>query len=132
VFFNAGSGVIAVNKERILALADLIEQQPHADKEASEGFTMSSITHDCGTPACIAGWAAWEAVGRKNGDLYDFDLDIEGKARDFLGISPTKADALFYPYEFKAYGEITPSEAAATLRRLAETGQVDWQIGGAA
>jgi hypothetical protein len=117
-----------MNRERILALADLIEEQPHTDEEADEGFTMESITHDCGTPACIAGWAAWEALGRQRGDLYSIHTDLDAKAREFLDIDPLKAEDLFYPPFPIVYATVTPSEAAATLRHLAETGEVDWSV----
>ena len=117
-----------MRKDRILALADLIEQQPHTDEDAAEGFTMESITHDCGTPACIAGWAAWEASGRQSRDLYDIYADVEGQAREFLGIGYSEADVLFYPPFPVIYATVTPTEAAATLRHLAETGRVDWSV----
>ncbi|MBB3411264.1 hypothetical protein FHT87_005217 [Rhizobium sp. BK316] len=120
-----------MKKEHILALADLIEEQEHTEEDDAEGFTMTAITHDCGTPACIAGWAAWEALGRPSGHLYDVACDLEGEATDYLGINPMKADLLFYPpEEVGLYQEITPSQAAATLRHLAETGEVDWTVGG--
>ena len=46
-----------MNVERILQLADIIEVQPHMTDEDPEGFTMMDYIHDCGSPACIAGWA---------------------------------------------------------------------------
>lgn len=125
-----------MNKERILALADLIEKQPHTPVQAESGFNMADLVRECGTPACIAGWAAWEEEGRPAAvSAPDTGWCLERKAQQYLGLAPSgeaelsdTAYSLFYPEgdQVGFYDEITPAQAAACLRHLAETGEVDW------
>lgn len=122
-----------MNKERILALADLIEKQPHQPEfDATSGFDMSCTHRDCGTPACIAGWALWEAQGRPESLVEPPGLwGIENNAATYLGLSVPEVSQpsgypLFYPPETYKYEGITPAQAASCLRHLAETGEVDW------
>ena len=123
-----------MNKERILALADLVEQQPHS---IESGFNMGELIHGCGTPSCIAGWAAWESAGRPEMMVAEEGYAIENEASDWLGLphiveSSYATDLsfdLFYPIGF-GFDDITPKHAAFTLRRLAETGKVDWRAYG--
>lgn len=53
-------------KARINAVADIIAETPHVHTWSSEdnlcGFNMAGYTHLCGTPSCIAGWAAYLSV----------------------------------------------------------------------
>lgn len=126
-----------MNKERILALADLIEVQPHTTFEAEIGFSMDNWSHSCGTPSCIAGWAC---AMEKPIDARPISERSLWHARDYLGLSAEQADALFEPdlrddeqredndhlAVTDLWDAITPSQAADTLRRLAETGEVVW------
>lgn len=112
-----------MHKDRILALADLIEQQPHTSPSSERGFTMADFTHDCGTPACLAGWAAWESENRP--EVIEWSL-AASKATQFLCIGYDMADELFEPDDIAGWDRITPAHAAFTLRHLAETGVVDW------
>lgn len=128
-----------MKKERILALADLIERQPHTTLEENHGFYMGNWTHNCGTPSCIAGWAAYASVDGilENMPGYGGYHEV---GMDFLGICRKQADALFEPDLLseeekeeevdptEIWGFITPAQAAATLRRLAETGNVKWDV----
>ena len=130
-----------MNKERILALADLIEGQEHTnDWYVGEvhGFNMNKLVYDCGTPSCIAGWAAWEALDQpkvlKTKVFGDSDY-IEKTAAEYLGLEYNSCNAdkgcyrLFYP-NTPVYSDITPIMAATVLRHLAETGEIDWSIVG--
>jgi len=128
-----------MNKERILALADLIEAQPHTDVDSKHGFNMNSILHLCGTPCCIAGWAVWEAQGRpERVDRYKYETGLEIPAAEYLEmpLDPQHycgpAMQLFYPVDDdindRNYKDLQPVEAAKVLRHLAETGEVDWSI----
>lgn len=101
-----------MNTERILHIADLIE------KLEPQQFDMSDYiyTAECGTVACIAGWTYLTYGGC--GDPYS-------EARNLLGLDEDRADALFLPYGCD-WEDITPAHAAQTLRKLAETGEVDW------
>jgi hypothetical protein len=121
---------MAVNVERILALADLIEKQPHTKIEDDSGFNMDRYRHDCGTPACIAGWAASVESGNIGGYIPGAGYTW-ATAQNFLGLRETQAQHLFAPYgaDFDLYDwvDITPKMAATTLRNLAETGEVNWR-----
>lgn len=110
-----------MHTERIRALADLIEQQPHTTEEAENGFNMSDYTHDCGTPCCIAGWA--EINVSKDGRA-PFD-----RGQEWLGLTIGQAEELFYVDSDLELEDITPSHAAAVLRHLADHGVVDWTVG---
>jgi hypothetical protein len=112
-----------MNTERILKLADVIEAQPHTDIEAESGFTMLSYSHVCGTPACIAGWAYWLETGK----AIRVEQDVSVEAGALLDLGPSKQNQLFMP-DFSWSG-ITPPHAAAVLRNLAATGEVDWSVG---
>lgn len=115
-----------MNKERILALADLIEKQPHVKLNEAPGFNMSDYRHKCGTPACIAGWAAEISEENSfNGTNY--------LAEKYLELDRITAKMLFAPHfiagyhkAWKSWNDITPQQAATTLRKLVETGEVDW------
>lgn len=128
-----------MNKDRILALADLIETLPDAESSfATSGFDMRYVTHECGTPSCIAGWAAWEAQGRpefvKDPNERDF-YSIERLAAKYLGLPTTGistlAFPLFYPQDangqnYESYDGLTSATVAKTLRHFAETGEIRW------
>ena len=78
-----------MNKERILELADLIEE--------STTFNMNICTDTCGTPACIAGHANDKWAG--------FKIDPESAclggeitlAQELLGLRKEEAWNLFTP-----------------------------------
>ena len=108
-----------MNKENILELAE------HIERLDPEEYDQRVLAHDCGTPACIAGHAAYLLSGMS---LYPSTGIIEAKA--WLGLSSIEADCLFDSMPFGAEPGIsapTPQDAAATLRHLAETGEVDWR-----
>jgi hypothetical protein len=123
-----------MNKERVLALAELIEKQPHVGKEeeTTEGFDMAQWFHPCGTPACIAGWT----LALKYGDWTPALQDkrgaggVEADAADYLGLEGTQSAQLFFVgHEAeKSLADVTPQDAAKLLRHFAETGKVDWSI----
>lgn len=115
-----------MNRERILALAELIEQQPHTGRLSADGFCMSNYVHNCGTPSCIAGWAAWLSH-RKPKQMED-SMALFWRAQNYLDLSEDQADRLFLPYNYHCEDQYPPSQAAATLRHLAETGKVDWSV----
>lgn len=131
-----------MNKERILELADLIENQAFADEGV--GFNMSYYYltnssglevkdyagHPCGTAACIAGHAWLAAQRGTDGHVHTLDKIIgprgetEYEAKKYLGLNWRVAEELFIP---ECLGDHpTPAEAARTLRHLAATGNVDW------
>lgn len=116
-----------MNKERIEQLARAIETGGIAELGFNMEFfhatkEVDASRHNCGTVACIAGWAC--ALGKIDGE---FLAAIEWLDIPYRGVG----NELFFPgresgisvYDWKA---ITPAHAAAVLWRLAATGTVDW------
>jgi hypothetical protein len=104
--------------ERCEILARVIEQQPHTTPDAAQGFNMARERHICGTPCCIAGFAA-EMLTEIDGNPITSFLGctvLEGM-RLFYGEFPTAANPLTRAGEYMQH--ITPTEAAAALRALA-------------
>jgi hypothetical protein len=147
-----------MNKENLLKLAEVLESpaaEAHfnmatwLDHFGAHALDLSSIPikdalEDCGTVACIAGWAA--RLAKPNAVIKPGD--IESIAKEFLGFADTspgfstetaeavergelleccKSDDLFVPnstYMKKA----TAKDAAKVVRHLVETGEVDWSV----
>jgi hypothetical protein len=117
-----------MNAERILKLADVIEGLPHGtvDWASSIGelsaFNMSEW--NCGTVGCIAGWTI--KVFSKADDSTHYTTE----ARSLLGLSSEEAEGLFTPRcrDVEDYRRVKPTQAAAVLRHLVATGEVDWSV----
>jgi hypothetical protein len=117
-----------MNKERIEQLAVAIESHSIAELGFNmdffhfDGGATDASGHDCGTVACIAGTAV--TLGKLSGTFHE--------AADWLDIPYAKVgQELFFPGDVSGiqvhdWSLITPAHAAAVLRRLAETGRVDW------
>lgn len=118
-----------MNKERLAQLADKIASLPHAKgwfapgyagsddiPPPGESFNMSTWRHDhqCGTVACIAGFALlmWpHEVNPKE--------STEINATRILGLTPEDAHYLFRGYWVNlSIDEISPTLAAAELRDM--------------
>lgn len=114
-----------MNKELILKVADAIEN----DSIKGLKFNMNyfGIKMECGTVACIAGYTYALHNNTLPGDAY-YD-DIRFGAQEALGLTRIEANKLFYAegsrYE-DALDELPAHVAVATLRRLAESGEVVW------
>ena len=109
-----------MNKERVLALAALIEMQPHDNSaDAESGFGMSNWFHNCGTPSCIAGFARTMAEAESSLNYNPTRL----VAADYLGLDSTWCLRLFTPSIYpRPWSNITPAMAATALRRIADAG----------
>ena len=110
-----------MNIENVLKLAE------HMESLKPEEYDQRYISHprpECGTPACIAGHAAWLAGRWRDPE----EPNVLFVARDWLGITTVETSSLFHQ---KPYGEgdwlPKPKDAAWTLRHLAETGEVVWR-----
>jgi hypothetical protein len=126
-----------MNKENILKVADAIENAT-LTKDHGIGFNMAYFfessghledhTHqECGTTACIAGWAS--LISEKEVAARDDPDVMEDVAMEYLGLSNMQAVDLFYARCVrKPMADITQAEAVRVLRHLAETGKVDWSI----
>lgn len=113
-----------MNRDLIIKVANAIE------KESIKGlkFDMDSfgrIHPSCGTVACIAGYA----VAIKDGveSVTKPGIDPESIAEKYLDLSRVEAYSLFYGGDLYI-SEITPTMAVTTLRHLAKTGEVDWDL----
>lgn len=121
-----------MNKANVLKLAQIIEAQKDiAHFNADEGFNMASYLHPCGTPSCIAGFAAYEALIEMGDDEEEAILRAKGlvpEAANWLGCDHIEITELFHPPHIEAWEYITPQEVAKVLRHFAETGQIDWTL----
>jgi hypothetical protein len=127
-----------MNTQNITLLANLIEALPPerfnmrfwATQVGNEAamVTAADLIHDCGTCACIGGWA--QALATPPGERVDVRLGLTGDptnaAAKWLGIDDDQhlIEQLFMPD--LDWASITQAQAVATLRRLAETGEVQW------
>ena len=118
-------------------------------------FNMSSFSHGCGTPSCLAGWIVatknnipWVlpvsskvGIDEWNGAI----VDLQITAARAIGLRPfgLKNRDLFIPKVYHSVREIyiadcdadrddpgfiSPARAAAVLRHYGETGKIDWRI----
>lgn len=113
---------------RIRKLASAIEKQPHVAPSADKGFNMWGYNHPCGTPSCIAGWAIYKFKSTRPGP---FETKHDHAAR-ILNLDDRRALRLFDPEHYGSMEDmrqVTPNHAAAVLRHLADTGEVDWSVG---
>jgi hypothetical protein len=82
---------------------------------------FSMHEYNCGTYACIAGWAIFAQDGYINSSR-----NIHHYAQELLGLDDDQANDLFLNW-----GDIedpTPNQAIKVLKHLKETGEVDWSI----
>lgn len=93
-----------------------------------------TVPADCGTVCCIAGAAIQFNEDSKSPKNVD-PIDNFATAKQLLGLSYWQASALFYGEVQDEDGDtvsavrldrITPAWAARCIRKLIETGEVDW------
>jgi hypothetical protein len=127
-----------MTKDNVLAVADAIEAQRFPrlgfnmrwlflKREPRRPDEIDMSGHDCGTVACIAGWALAVKKGSQPRNAKKAEGEALITAEEYLGLNQYEAHALFFPPE-RHERDITPSEAVAVLRHLAETGEVDWSV----
>ena len=116
-----------MNKEKVLALADMIES-------SRKRLEMEGFLNTCGTAACIAGFAFVAERGqswRKSAAEYWSDwgggISIPEIAQEYLELTEAQADELFYVWKGPPLDAITREQAVETLRYLAQTGKVNWK-----
>lgn len=153
-----------MNVTAINTLAALLENIP---SRFNTGFNMNdykihvgpgeewdtNVGHECGSTACIAGWASQFLKLDGSGLLKQPRLGNEvfslaereplilyemggwaATAGGILGLDLYQAECLFEPMNhnpdlFDAdWEKVTPRQAAKVLRRLAKTGEVDWEV----
>jgi hypothetical protein len=127
-----------MNTERINQLATFLESIPDRKFNIRQWFSRNSDSTTgldvpigeeyihCKTAACVAGWCN---VMRHGGDQADWRGP--GREADYLGLSLSEEDDLFTPRGYlssNASKYYTRKRAIATLRHLAQTGIVAWQL----
>lgn len=101
----------------------------------SDGDAMATraemIRHDCGTAACIGGWA--EVLFVAKDDDINIGTSEDAEIAEALGLSLDQANDLFFPLTaikeagFNTnYEQLTQAQAVDVLTHLMETGEVDW------
>ena len=138
--------------DRIRRLADRVEGLPYGSDDCdlvgpdftrceTHGddnlvFNMKKVSYYCDTPGCMIGHA--RLMAREDG--VRVPRDTPGST--YLGLTDKQAEDLFTP-EFKGvddkpavwsalpgeFGYIPAPRAAAVLRHLADTKNVDWNVG---
>lgn len=90
--------------------------------DAPDATEVGPYMKDCGTAACIAGWAvALLAPDSEAGA-------VQETAARLFGLNDQDGDELFVP--FRDRRRITTSQAVLTLDHLLNTGEVDWSRAG--
>jgi hypothetical protein len=124
-----------MNKERLLELADLLETEKVAkhfdmndyfrtkDQRTYTDEPLGAVLDECGAVACIAGWA----IAHFEPKRYVSYSMVDEVAKDILGIKGYAGD-LFCPAGIPPgrWSEVSPTDAAQTIRSYVETGVVDW------
>ena len=145
-----GAEDIGLNVNRLREFADFIEELPAGQFDMGlwgEGTAMDAAAHfskfgevpECGTPACIAGWAAVLYAGDAIVDTVatlGAAYGLPDAAAAALGLTGTTtrppagprtlADELFVPDV--NLSTVTQHDAARVLRRLADSACVDWSV----
>lgn len=122
-----------MNKERLLDLADIIENDrlPNVKFDMTVGVAhRPSINPECGTAACIAGYALCAAFGNKVAKKkFLFWGNAWFAAKRVLGLSAHEASRLFEPYDDNnKIARKTRAQAVKVLRHAAETGEINWSV----
>jgi hypothetical protein len=85
------------------------------------GIAPAKILEDCGTAACIAGWANVIFHPR-------LIKTCSSTAAESLGLDNNQEIRLFLPHDFLESEKYTRELAIRVLDHLIETGKVDWDI----
>jgi hypothetical protein len=124
-----------MNKERMLKLADFIEALPpkqfnmqfwavnNNNVSGRRDVDPKTINpHQCGTTACIAGWAVYLFAKRDPVDQ-NYWISFGEEAQDLLGLTLDQRENLFLS---DCWGEapehITREMAAAKIRKMVASG----------
>ena len=119
-----------MNKEKILEVAAAIRKGDERlgfnmiDFYTLAGWSKPDMSgNQCGTVACIAGWAVFLEDGP---EALALGRNIERRAAKILGLPEDHADRLFSPDHTDRWSSITPDHAASVLEEFAETGKIEW------
>lgn len=113
-------------RDRLVMLRDFLATLP--DEKFDMGDCGSELwTHpDCGSPACIGGWARILYLPR-----HERYLDLREVGDRYLDLDAIKATDLFFPNGdnwLDGAVNATAVQAARVLDHLLNTGNVDWAV----
>lgn len=119
-----------IERTNMRRLRDMIAGLPAERFDMSEsGEWEDAGAGDCGTAACIGGWA--RALLRRH--VYSID-----ELAPDLGLTKREATALFYPgsgdsmwapmSDGRSPYDATPAQAANVLDHYLATGRIDWSV----
>lgn len=115
---------MTVNVENINKMIEAIKAS--VDPIKMSGFV--SRNGECGTTACIAGWANILRTEEKGtGRAWRAEFESEEGATAFMGISYNLGNALFYDFRAdRLNDEDRKTAAIRLLERLRDTGGTSW------
>ena len=116
--------------DRARELADLIERSPDYDQSTWMHINTADVSNICGTPACVAGHVTAVMKPSLNGTQRFLKEDHQANGMKWLGLDMMEADQMFRGEPDYDDGEDhtpTNADAAAMLRRYADTGEIVWQ-----
>lgn len=115
-----------MNRERLQILRDHLASLPDERVDmryyASLGSRLADsvsdvreITRECGTAACIAGWAT--TLFRPS----RLTLYVPRAAAPMLGLTGSQEDELFFPHQYWVKGRYTRSDAIAAIQSMLDS-----------
>lgn len=122
-----------MNKDRLRRVADAIEKAELASKgigfnmfryisRAGDGLSIDQTGRDCGTVACIAGWAA---ILNDPTNIRESSILVPGRAQEWLELSDDEAEMLFVRAEnVLPLTSVSTAHAVTVLRHAADTGEI--------
>jgi hypothetical protein len=110
---------------RMIQLRNFLDVLPPSD------FNMLDWGDECGSVACIGGWAEFLFLA----PLADGYWPGRRDAAEIIGLSDFKADRLFFPIVEMACGSPAmscrdPSLAVHVIDHYLNAGQIDWSVAG--
>ena len=131
-----------MNKERMLAVADAIEKEEIA-KFRMLDFIEKCDNNQCGTTACVAGFAHLIMGTKINNDIDNvLSNDRLDEARNYLGLNYEEARELFYAGSMDNYNNAEYDEledgyividdlgynkyGAQVIRWMVENDRINW------
>lgn len=95
------------------------------------GFNMEDFTHECGTPACIAGWAT--SMSRNQNEFANRGaINFSSEAAAWMGLDFDWCTShLFYPHAWENWEAIEPKHAVKALENILKAGECYTELHGA-
>lgn len=124
--YDADAPVEVIARDRLIRLRDFLADLPDERFDfGSYSFHRDNLLRrytDCGTPACIGGWATRL-----------FGVRVSHSHGEHLGMPPNEALELMNPSDLwerhrLTHARVSPRMAVAVLDHYLATGKVDWAV----